>query len=111
MFVALRGCTAYGVVRGTVSFSDGKYIIKVESAGGVIYDEFSFNGDRTDFWRFLGVWSCERKALAINTFGTPLFDDDFSSFRERHACGRDFVVTSDVYVFDGFQPEEFPYES
>ena len=56
-------------------------------------------------------WSCSRRALVLNMLGTPLFDDDFASFRKRHTCGRDFIVTSDVYVFDDFQAEEFFYES
>lgn len=57
----------------------------------------------------MGVWSCERKTFEPYV-GGMLDDDDFNDFREKYDCGSDFIVTSNVHIFDSEVTGEFVYE-
>lgn len=110
VFITLRGCSIYGLVRGTINLlEDGSHRVTVSSAGAIIYDKFAFDNESFVF-RYLGSWSCENKSFSYTVIGTDLFDEDFLNFMSRYNCGNDFVVTSDVHVFDDFKGESFMYE-
>lgn len=110
VFIALRGCSVYGLVRGTINLlDDGRHQVTVSSAGAIIYDKFTFDNESVIF-RYLGSWNCRNKKFSYTIIGTDLFDEDFIKFRSEYNCGNDFVVTSDVYVFDDFKEYSFIYE-
>ncbi len=112
LIVALRGCSIYGLAKGSVQLmGDGRHRVNVETTGAILWDKFAFSvnssWDRMPF--SLGVWSCERKTFEPYV-GGMLDDDDFNDFREKYDCGSDFIVTSNVHIFDSEVTGEFVYE-
>ena len=81
VFIALRGCSVYGLVRGTINLlDDGRHQVTVSSAGVIIYDKFTFDNESPVF-RYLGSWNCKSERFYYTIIGTYLFDEYFIKFR------------------------------
>ena len=110
VYIVLGQSSVYGLVKGNINLlDDNRHQITITQAGAIIYDKFSFGNERT-YSTWLGPWNCEYKEFAHVGRNIDLFDGDFFEFREKYNCGQDFVVTSDVYVFENFAATSFLYE-
>ena len=110
VYIVLGQSSVYGLVKGNINLlDDNRHQITITQAGAIIYDKFSFGNERT-YSTWLGPWNCEYKEFAHVGGNIDLFDGDFFEFREKYNCGQDFVVTSDVYVFENFAATSFLYE-